>query len=274
MTAHHRKRRALPVERRGFPWRALRLVVLFFILVLAGMSAWLTKARTASWQRPLWVAIYPINADGSEASRRYIAALDSTAFTPIDAFFARESAKYSANLAHPVETRLYAPLAERPPELAEGAGAVGSMWWSLKLRYWAWRITRGRGETTPDVQVFVLYHDPDATLSVPHSLGLEKGMLGVVYAFAARQAAAPNDIVIAHELLHTLGATDKYDPETDAPRFPEGYAEPERKPLIPQVRAEIMAGRMMTSPGTWDMPDSLDVVVLGPESAREIHWHH
>jgi len=82
------------------------------------------------------------------------------------------------------------------------------------------------------VQVFVLYHDPDRTESVPHSLGLEKGMLGVVYAFAARRATAPNGIVIAHELMHPLGATDKYDPATDEPRFPEGYADPERKPLL------------------------------------------
>jgi len=272
VTVRQRGKAALPVDRRGFPWRALRLIVLGFILVLAGMSAWLTKSRTASWQRPLWVAIYPINADGRETSRRYIATLDAVAFAPIDAFFARESARYSASLPHPVETHLYAPIVERPPELAEGAGPLASMWWSLKLRYWAWRVTRGRDETTPDVQVFVLYHDPAVTLSVPHSLGLEKGMLGVVYAFAARQASAPNDIVITHELMHTLGASDKYDPETDAPRFPEGYAEPDRRPPIPQLRAEIMAGRMMTSASSWDMPESLDDVVLGAESAREIHW--
>ena len=32
----------------------------------------------------------------------------------------------------------------------------------------------------------------------------------------------PNNVVIAHELLHTVGATDKYDPVTDAPRIPDG----------------------------------------------------
>jgi len=57
---------AAPARHRSkFPWRALRLTVLGFILVLTGLGAWLSKARTASWQRPLWVAIYPINADGS-----------------------------------------------------------------------------------------------------------------------------------------------------------------------------------------------------------------
>jgi len=268
-----RTRHAAPVKHRAkFPWRALRLTVLGFILVLTGLGAWLSKARTASWQRPLWVAIYPINADASDASTRYIASLGDEAFAPIDAFFAREAARYGVALTGPVETHLYAALAERPPELRPNSGALASIWWSLKLRYWAWRVTHERKETTPDVQVFVLYHDPERTESVPHSLGLEKGMLGVVYAFAARRATAPNGIVIAHELMHTLGATDKYDPATDEPRYPEGYADPERKPLLPQVRAEIMAGRMVLSRSDWEMPESLNAVVVGAQSAREIHW--
>ena len=52
-----------------------------------------------------------------------------------------------------------------------------------------------------------------------------------------------NDMVMAHELLHTLGATDKYDPASDAPRFPEGYGDPRQVPLYPQQFAELMAGR-------------------------------
>jgi hypothetical protein len=259
-------------DSRRFPWRALRLIVLGFVLVLTASGAWLTKARTASWQRPLWVAIYPINADSSEASSRYIGTLDGSAYAPIDAFFAREAARYAVALSPPVETHLYAPVVELPPVLAPNSGPIGSLWWSLKMRYWAWSATHARDEATPDVQMFVLYHDPDRTVAVPHSVGLQKGMLGVVHAFAARRAAAPNDVVITHELMHTLGATDKYDPETDAPRFPDGYAEPDRQPLLPQVHAEIMAGRMMISPTTWEMPDSLEAVVMGAQSAREIHW--
>lgn len=267
------KRPAAPAMRTSrFPWRALRVIILSFVLVLTGLGAWLSKARTASWNRPLWVAIYPINADASEASTRYIATLGEDAFAPIDTFFAREAARYDVALKGPVETHLYAAVGEKPPELRPNAGALASIWWSLKLRYWAWRVTHTRSEATPDVQVFVLYHDPDRTEGVPHSLGLEKGMLGVVYAYAARRATAPNSIVITHELMHTLGATDKYDPATDAPRFPEGYADPERKPLLPQVRAEIMAGRMALSGTEWEMPESLGAVVVGAQSAREIHW--
>lgn len=259
---------------RAFPWRSLRIIVLSFVLLLTGLSAWLTRVRTASWQRPLWVAIYPINADGSVASTSYIDALDTSAFAPIDAFFAREARHHSISLLRPVETHLYARVALLPPALALDAGRLGTMLWSIRLRYWALRVTRGREEARPDVQIFVLYQDPELTPSVPHSVGLQKGMLGVVYAFAARRATSPNNIVITHELMHTLGATDKYDPVTDAPRFPEGYAEPDRRPLLPQPHAEIMAGRIMTSATSWEMPESLDSVVMGRLSAAEIHWVH
>jgi hypothetical protein len=259
---------------RPFPWRALRIIVLGFVLLLTGLSAWLTRVRTASWERPLWVAIYPINADGSVASASYIDALDATAFAPIDAFFAREARHHVLALPQPVETHLYAPVAVLPPALALDTGRLGSMLWSLKLRYWAWRVTRARDEASPDVRIFVLYQDPELAPSVPHSVGLQKGMLGIVYAFAAARATSPNNIVITHELMHTLGATDKYDPQSDAPRFPDGYAEPERRPLLPQPRAEIMAGRMMTSATNWEMPESLDAVVMGRLSAAEIHWVH
>jgi len=40
-------------------------------------------------------------------------------------------------------------------------------------------------------------------------------------------------VVIAHELLHTVGATDKYDPATNESSLPEGYAEPDKIPLFP-----------------------------------------
>jgi hypothetical protein len=142
---------------------------------------------------------------------------------------------------------------------------------SLKLRLWAWRMSRGSGEPQ-DVRMFVLYHDPALTPTVPHSLGLEKGHIGIVYAFAAPQMNGANDVVITHELLHTLGATDEYDPHTDAPLFPNGYGNPQQVPLYPQAAAEIMAGRRMLSPTRWEQPESLDEVVIGRATAAEIRW--
>jgi hypothetical protein len=107
---------------------------------------------------------------------------------------------------------------------------------------------------------------------VPHSLGLQKGLLGVVYAFADRDMTGSNNIVIAHEFLHTVGATDKYDPGDDRPSFPDGYADPDQQPLFPQEHTEVMAGRRMLSGQEWEMPTGLGQVVIGPQTATEINW--
>jgi hypothetical protein len=101
---------------------------------------------------------------------------------------------------------------------------------------------------------------------------MQKGLVGVVHAFAAADMTRTNNVVIAHEILHTLGATDKYDLATGAPRFPDGYAEPERTPLHPQALAEIMAGRYAVSPGVFEMAHSLDEVHVGQATATEIRW--
>ena len=120
--------------------------------------------------------------------------------------------------------------------------------------------------------MFVLYHDPLLTPTVPHSLGLTKGLIGVVYAFAAPAMSGANNVVIAHELLHTVGATDKYDPTNDAPRFPDGYGDPRQVPLYPQAKAEIMAGRRMVTPDRWEQASSLDETAVGAATALEIRW--
>jgi hypothetical protein len=97
-------------------------------------------------------------------------------------------------------------------------------------------------------------------------------MIGVVNAVAESDHEGSNNIVIAHELLHTLGATDKYDPATLAPIYPEGYGDPERQPRYPQELTEIMAGRYALDAHTFEMPASLADVVVGEATAREIRW--
>ena len=163
-----------------------------------------------------------------------------------------------------------AELHDRPPQREPQAGLFSTALWSLRLRYWAWRAS-GPRNGPEDIRIFVLYHDPAITPTVPHSLGLTKGLIGVVYAFATPLMNGENSVVIAHELLHTVGATDKYA-ANDAPRFPEGYGDPAQVPLYPQATAEIMAGRRMLSANRWQQAASLEEVVVGTATALEIRW--
>jgi hypothetical protein len=262
---------APPYRVRWF--KTLRVAALLLILLVVATTTWLDHYHSTRWRLPLFVAIYPIAADSSPVTRSYVDSLEGGNFKAIDLFFAREGARYHLPASEPVRSRLQPELNAMPPQRDPRAGVLSTVIWSLKLRYWAWNVSRHAHEPE-DVRMFVLFHDPALTPTVPHSLGLAKGMIGVVYAFADPAMTAANDVVIAHELLHTVGATDKYDPQDDAPRFPDGYGDPRQVPLFPQKYAELMAGRRVLAPNRWQQASSLDEVVVGPATALEIRWPH
>ena len=252
-------------------FKMLRIAILLLVLLAVALKSWQDRYLSTRWHDPLYAAIYPIAADDSPVTRLYLANLNADRFKPIDRFFAREAERYHLDAREPVRTRLKPELHNRPPVRPPNAGPLATAFWSLQLRYWAWRAS-GHAHEPEDIRVFVLYHDPALTPHVPHSLGLTKGLIGVVHVFAAPDMDGENDVVIAHELLHTVGATDKYRASDDAPRFPDGYGDPSRKPLYPQATAELMAGRRMLAPDHWQQAASLDEVVIGIATATEIRW--
>ena len=252
-------------------FKTLRVAILLGVLLLVAVTTCQERYLSTRWHVPLYVAIYPIAADDSPVTQAYVATLDAERFKPIDRFFAHEAARYHLDASEPFRTRLRAALSSRPPQRVVDAGLAATALWSLRLRYWAWRVSR-REREPEDIRMFVLYHDPALTPTVPHSLGLTKGLIGVVYAFAAPGMNGENDVVIAHEMLHTVGAIDKYDAIDDAPRFPDGFGDPNQRPLFPQAVAELMAGRRMLAPDKWQQAVSLDEVVIGPVTAWEIRW--
>jgi hypothetical protein len=170
-----------------------------------------------------------------------------------------------------VHFTLASRLRDLPPPLDRRSNVLTRIIWSLHTRWWAWRTPEPPGPA-PDIKLFVLYHDPVRSPSLAHSIGLQKGLFGIVNVFADRGLLGSNDTVIAHELLHTLGATDKYDPATNQPTWPDGYAEPQREPRYPQEYAELMGGRIPSSASESSTPESLREVVVGAKTATEIGW--
>ena len=96
-------------------------------------------------------------------------------------------------------------------------------------------------------------------------------MVGIVNGYASRRFRGINNVIIAHEFLHTLGATDKYSPVDGQPIGPDGIAEPDRQPLFPQRYAEIMGGRIALSETDAVIPKNLRYAVIGQLTASEIN---
>jgi hypothetical protein len=253
-------------------WRIVRIAVLLLVLAIAAYTTLYDRLSTTDWDRTLWIGVFPVDVGNSEVSARYIAELTPEHLADIEQFINTEAHRHGIAVTRPVRVDLYPAVNEAPPPRAPDAGSLSNIWWSLRMRLYARRNSHPAGRAPPQVRVFVLYHDPSFTQSVPHSVGLQKGLVGVVHAFASKDMTRSNNVVIAHEILHTLGATDKYDPVTLAPVFPAGYAQPAREPRYPQSRAEIMAGRYPVDAQTFEMPESLADVVVGDATAAEIRW--
>jgi hypothetical protein len=252
-------------------WRRLRIAILLLILLFVALNTYFDRVYSTDWNIPLRIAAYPIDADGSEVSARYIRKLPAAAFQKIEPFFEQEAKEYGLQMERPVRLTLAPPLLQSPPALPPRAGRLSVLLWSLRMRYWAWRVAAPPGPA-PDIKLFILYHDPAISPAVPHSIGLQKGLFGVVHVFADGSMRGSNDTVIAHELLHTLGATDKYDLRTNQPMQPDGFAEPDRAPLYPQSFAELMGGRIPVSSTESTTPESLQQVIVGAKTATEIGW--
>ena len=252
--------------------RGLRIALLLAVLAMVALDAWLTRVRTTSWDQTLRVSIHPIVADGQPATREYVASLTPADFAAIEAFMREQASAYGVTTPEPVKVWLRPALAELPPLPPADRSLLGTIGWSLQLRWWASRREAAQPRPRGQARLFVLYYDPASTPAVAHSLGLKEGVIGIVHAFASRAQAPTNNVVIAHELLHTLGATDKYDPATGQPRHPAGFAEPEREPLYPQEFAELMGGRIPLAPNKAEIPVSLDQTAVGPATAAEIGW--
>ncbi len=258
---------------KGGTFRKLRITFLLLLLVFVAANTWLNKLRTTDWDRSLWVVIYPINGDGSATSAAYVDSVRKENFSDIEAFMAREARRYQLKLDKPVSIKLGPVVTDLPPKPPHNGDTLAVIWWSLKMRYWAFRADTYNGPA-PDIRMFVVYYDPEMHDTLDHSFGLEKGLVGVVNAFASEKMAGPNNVVIAHEFLHIVGATDKYDPSTNFPVYPDGYADPHQEPRFPQRRAEIMGGRVPVSESELAMPSSLGPVLVGEKTAHEINWRH
>ncbi|MCP4982394.1 MAG: hypothetical protein GY935_18090 [Gammaproteobacteria bacterium] len=250
--------------------RNLRYLILLLILLFVAVNEALNKTRSTSWENSLWVRVYAVNGDNRDATERYIDSLTSKNFKAIETFVNREARRGGIEI-DAIDVEYNGRLAEGPPQPPSGQSILQNIWWSLKFRAWATHRAWTSDNDQGDVELFVSYYDTETTQSLRHSVGLQGGLIGIINAFADRSYRGSNQVVITHELMHTLGASDKYGAD-NLPLHPQGYAWPESKPLHPQRQAEIMGGRIPLSPGQVRMPQSLSEVVIGRYTAAEINW--
>lgn len=249
----------------------VRITLLLIVLTVTALVSLHQSVFSRNWNQPLAVTVFPINADGHLHTAQYINNLDTELFSQIDRWGVREAQKHNLTLSRPFEVKLGQQIHNLPPPFPDNANAVDVVFWGLRFRWWAYRNTPDDGDGLTRVRMFAMYHEGDSDKPLAHSLGMQKGLMGLVHLFADNAQNKQNNIVIAHEMLHTVGAIDKYD-SFGNPAYPYGYSYPNRIPVHPQRSAEIMAGRIAISNYSSYMAESLQSVVINKYTAQEINW--
>lgn len=250
--------------------RNLRYLILLIILLLVAGRETYNKWKIASWDETLTVQIFAVNADRRNSTADYISRLNDADFSAIEKFVNLQARNYDIDI-NVIEVGYGGELADIPPQPPEAGSALENIIWSLKFRFWTWFRETTIADEEADINLFVNYFDTDTTQSLRHSVGLRDARVALVNAFAERAYQGSNNVVITHELMHIFGASDKYG-NANQPEHPAGFADPYQDPLYPQLRAEIMGGRIPLSPSKSKTPNSLSDVVINIFTASEIHW--
>lgn len=251
-------------------WRKLRIVILLLILATVVQQAWLEK-NDLNWEHNFYVAVYPVNADGSSKVSDYLRTLTREDFEPLAEYYAQQAAPYKLGFRRPIEVQLGALVNDIPTESPKNGSVLDTMMWSLKFKYFAWQHSP-KVNVKPEIRLYLLYYDPATHPRLSHSTALNRGRIGLLNLFGDSSYAKQNLVIVAHELLHTLNATDKYDLHTTLPSYPDGFAEPNKSPLYPQDFAELMGGRVPIDESHAEIPKNLQHTLISEKTAREIGW--
>lgn len=254
-------------------FKHIRVIILLSILVFVAIASYFQQTATTDWGKPVYVTFYAINGDQASSTTTFINNLNPSDYQEIFDFLIAEARAFELLTPPVFYSDFGAQVTEAPPRPPDrNKGMLEIAKWSLQLRYWLFKNTGSLGLDSRHIRLFIIYHKGQSGQALAHSYGLRKGLVGIVHAYAQPDMKKRNNIIIAHELLHTLGASDKYS-TGGIPVYPDGIAEPDKKPLYPQSFAEIMAGRIALTESDAVMPASLSQCLVGSLTAREIEWY-
>jgi len=277
-------------ERLRLCIRRARQSILFlalFLISIWGYCNYRADNFTFGWTDPVRVMLLVVvdpNTDlAGEARRGFLQRFLSSPLASsgnvagVERWFQEEYERHTSASGRPIEFIVRGPIqAPAAPPPAPSAGASFLERWRGTQAFLDYFEELGRREKLVleayDVAVFVYFFDESETARYAgqHSVASRRNRRGVVFSPLGPNHIDRSCALLAHELCHTLGATDKYRGHESI--FPDGFAEPDLRPPYPQERAEIMALAIPVAPGQERRIEELEDCVVGRKTAEEIGW--
>lgn len=193
----------------------------------------------------------------------------------IQDWYNAERRRYGGQGDRYIEFDVIAPqqLDEPPPTLMDDSASM------LMNMFAAWKYMRFFNQLAQQqisnesygVRAFIIYVGGEGDIA-SHSSGSEKGRLAIAHINQQERNPAYALTTIAHELGHTLGASDHYSFQTFSAEHPFGFVEPFIDPLYPQRFAEVMAVDIPISRTQETEVTDLSQLRVGFRTAAEMQW--
>lgn len=262
-------------QRRMRKFYYVRLALL--MTVFLGVAGWAwndmrERRERNAWVRPLHVGFVllrtgPVSDQTSDMLRARMSDLQT--------HLEQEFQRWRQTTQVPFIFSVYGPLdITTPPPESYGEKITDLVYFA----YQQWRYLRDvdaraqvpRSEL--DSRIYLVVRPPNAgELQFVEGQSEQGGRVGVVGVQLDESMVDFALIVATHELMHTLGASDKYD-EYGHALVPDGLAEPDKVPPFPQQYFEVMARNRPLSPQEEVPPESVEELRIGRKTAEEIGW--
>lgn len=262
-------------KRRFFLIRVSILLFILFVVVLYAIADFRRRKERNDWKRTLDVALVVVHVQGQSAiDPDALAALEDR-ISALEDRLRIEGERHHPGLGKPFRITLKGPV-----EVAEAApspqtdSAVDLVKQAAAMKSWLHDVDPRAGIDGDqwDTRIYVAARKPASKKQqFVEGQSEEGGHIGNVSVELDASMADLTLIVVTHELMHTLGATDKYD-DLGRSKFPDGFVEPNRQPLYPQPLAEVMSRNRPVSDTKEEIPTKLEQLGIGDLTAREIGW--
>lgn len=269
-------------NRRSQKWRRYRqLSFLILLVIVIGIAARIhyNDTRKLEWDRTYNVALIEISKR-SGAFKQNQSALSLTAQSEIimllENWLIDEAIRVQGKEYKPFRFKFAGPVVtdQAPPALPT---EQDSWWQRYKLTRAFLDFFQSKQERVGidpnqfDIKLYLYIYPSEENLGYErqHSVGTTRGRFGVVFIPTKKQSLERTVCEIAHELLHTVGATDKYE-DNHSTSYPDGYFEPAQR--YPQNYGEIMSLAIPLEPGKEKDLDAIIKARIGTKTAAEIGW--
>ncbi|HET9960394.1 MAG TPA: hypothetical protein VFQ61_38145 [Polyangiaceae bacterium] len=250
---------------------SILLGILLLVLGWAARDMQQRRARNA-WEAPVRVALVVLRLGPTEPAGVHRLMLRTRA---LEQRLSDEFRRYHPGAPNMFRFETFGPLeiTHAPPSdtgntLLERAIHAFSLW-----RYTTAVNTSARLDSRDfDARLYLVIEPTQGGQQFVEGFSEDGGRIGVARVNLDPTTVDLSLFVAGHELLHTLGARDKYDAASGFTLIPDGLAEPDRYPLYPQRGAEVMARNRVLMPGAERPPEALGELFVGRATAREIGW--